>query len=128
MNPQADKSLLRFLTSSTLIRIEIVIKIRRFTLNDKTSCLTENILFMAYCLTSISSLLVLSGISLSITVHLVWLGRTFWPSGSTWTFWDSENENSLKFRQKKAQDLPIRLHAYQLQCCRQIDQKVYFEM
>ena len=43
-------------------------------------------------LTSTSSTLVSSGISRNITVHRVWLGRTFKPSASTWTLGDSVEE------------------------------------
>ena len=43
-------------------------------------------------LTSTSSTLVSSGISRNITVHRVWLGRTFKPSASTWTLGDSVGE------------------------------------
>lgn len=48
-------------------------------------------------LTSTSSMGVLSGISRSMTMHLLWLGRTLMPSSSTWTFGDSLRTSVMSF-------------------------------
>ena len=58
---------------------------------------TENKMLNLKYFTLISSTGVFSGISLRMTVQRVWLGRTFFPSTSTCTFWDSKQTKYSKW-------------------------------